>query len=91
LTNCDNVTDYDPVRDTIQLENAVFTTLAVGVLNATYFRLGAAALDANDLVIYNRATGGLFYDLNANAVGGAVLIAVFTNHPVLSASEFSVV
>jgi Ca2+-binding RTX toxin-like protein len=60
-------------------------------MNAAFFRAGAHALDGNDFVIYNRATGALLYDPNGNAAGGEVQFALFVNKPVLTASEFAVV
>ena len=40
---------------------------AVGVLNADAFHIGAAAADAEDRIVYNSATGQLFFDSNGNA------------------------
>ena len=67
---------YNVVNDTIQLENAIFTALtATGTLAASRFRIGANALDANDNVIYNSATGALIYDADGNGAGAAVQVA----------------
>ena len=72
----DTITDYNVAADTIQLENAVFTALTgTGVLAAGRFRVGAQALDANDFIIYNDATGALLYDADGNGAGAAVQIA----------------
>ncbi len=72
----DVITDYNVVNDTIQLENAIFTALtATGTLAASRFRIGANALDANDNVIYNSATGALIYDADGNGAGAAVQVA----------------
>ncbi|MDQ6437744.1 calcium-binding protein [Mesorhizobium sp. LHD-90] len=60
--NVDTLTDFLPATDTIQLENAIFTALAAGVLPAAAFRIGAFALDATDRIIYNSVNGALFYD-----------------------------
>ena len=56
---------------------------AGGALNAAFFWAGAAALDANDYIVYNRANGSLSYDVNGNAAGGVTLLAALTNKPVL--------
>ena len=72
--------------------SGVFTKLAaVGALNPAFFRAGPAALDGNDYIVYNKLTGVLFYDSNGNGAGGAVQIAVLTNKPVLTASDFFVI
>jgi Ca2+-binding RTX toxin-like protein len=92
-TNRDVVTDFTHGVDKFWMENAVFTKLgAAGVLlNPAFLRVGAAAVDANDFIVYNKATGGLFYDSNANAAGGLLAVAVLINKPLLSASDFAVI
>ncbi len=73
----DTITDYSVADDTFQLENSIFTALgSPGVLAATKFRIGAQALDADDRIIYNNATGALTYDANGNGAGGTMQIAV---------------
>lgn len=72
----DAITDYNVANDTVQLENSVFTALTVtGTLPAGQFRIGTQAVDANDHIIYNSATGSLIYDANGNGAGGATQIA----------------
>jgi serralysin len=91
-TNVDTITDMNQAgNDTIRLENAIFTTLAAGALSAGAFRLGAAAADADDRIIYNNANGQLFYDSNGNAAGGSTLIAILDNGLLLATSDFQVV
>jgi Ca2+-binding RTX toxin-like protein len=91
-TNRDIVADYNPAQDTIRLENAIFSRLPVSAhLNPGYFRAAAHAADSSDMILYNRATGNLVYDPNGNGVGGEVLVAIFSNKPLLTASEFTVV
>jgi len=92
-TNRDVVTDFTHGVDKFWMENAIFTKLgAAGVLlNPAFLRVGAAAVDANDFIVYNKATGGLFYDSNANAAGGLLAVAVLINKPLLSASDFAVI
>jgi serralysin len=93
LTNRDTITDFNHINDTFQLENAIFTKLGAGVhfLNPAFFHAGAAAADANDFVVYNQATGGLFYDDNGNGAGHAVMFAALSNHSVLAANDFVVI
>jgi Ca2+-binding RTX toxin-like protein len=92
-TNRDTVADFNHVNDTFQLENAIFTKLGAGVhpLNPAFFRVGAAAADANDYIVYNKATGLLSYDANGNGAGGAIAFAVLTNKPALAANDFQVI
>jgi Ca2+-binding RTX toxin-like protein len=91
-SNRDVINDFVPADDTLKFENAVFTKLGnAGVLNAQFLRLGAAPLDANDYLIYNKATGILTYDVNGNAAGGAQQVAVLTTKPTLTLSDFVVI
>ena len=94
-TNRDAVRDFSHVDDTFRLENAIFTKLGGGAgahqLNPAFFRAGAAAADANDYIVYNRASGVLFYDANGNAAGGAIAFALLVNRPVLAANDFVVI
>ncbi len=88
----DTITDFSVIDDTIQLENSVFTKLtATGVLNADNFKIGAAATDVNDYVIYNNDTGALFYDANGSGAGGATQIAVLGINLALTYADFFVI
>jgi serralysin len=93
LTNHDTITDFNVAADTIHLENAVFTALAAtGALAAGLFRdLSLGAQDANDVIIYNRVTGDLFYESNGLAAGGQTLFADVTNGLALTSLDFFVV
>ncbi|SEF90283.1 FG-GAP-like repeat-containing protein [Nitrosomonas ureae] len=88
----DTITDFNVVNDTIQLENAVFTALTVtGTLAAGRFRIGANALDANDNIIYNSATGALIYDANGSGAGAAVQIATIGTGLALTHADIVVI
>jgi len=75
--NLDRITDFNVRDDTLQLENAVFTSLtAVGALAQGSLRAGnggPSARDANDYLIYNRTTGALYYDADGNGSGAAAV------------------
>ena len=77
--------------DKIYLDNAVFGVLADGALAAGAFRSGTAAADADDRIIYNSATGALFYDADGNGAGAAVQFATLSTGLALSASDFLVI
>ncbi|WP_439114161.1 peroxidase family protein [Hydrogenophaga sp.] len=93
--NVDRITDFSNARrndDTIRLENAVFTSLTqTGTLSAAAFRSGAAAVDADDRIIYNSQTREIFYD--ADGVGGAaqILFATLDNAVTLTRTDFVVI
>jgi Ca2+-binding RTX toxin-like protein len=97
LSSLDTITDFVVVDDTIQLENAFFTSLVnTGTLAATSFRSGAgftAAADADDFIIYNSSTGGLYYDAGGNTAGSAtaVQVALLGINLVLTNADFVVI
>lgn len=91
-TNVETITDMNQSgNDTIQLASYIFTGLATGALSADAFRIGTAAADADDRIIYNSANGQLFYDSNGDAANGSTLIAILDNVLPLTAADFLVV
>jgi len=90
--NIDNITDFKPVDDTIQLENGIFTRLTTtGVLATDSFIIATAAVDNNDYLIYNPATGALFYDADGNGAEAAVQIAALGVNLTLTHADFVVI
>jgi Ca2+-binding RTX toxin-like protein len=67
--NIDQVLDFSATFDTFQLDDAIFTGLAAGVLPAAAFVIGAVAAGADDRIVYDSASGALYFD--ADGVGGA--------------------
>jgi Ca2+-binding RTX toxin-like protein len=61
-TNVDTLQDFRPVDDTVSLSHLAFQGLAVGALPSDAFALGTAAADAGDRIIYDKATGWLYFD-----------------------------
>ena len=60
-------------NDTIQLDRTVFAAITtLGTLSAAAFFSGTAAHDASDRIIYNAATGNLFYDSDGTGENAAV-------------------
>jgi len=93
LTNRDTVRNFSHADDTFRLENAVFTRLGAGVhaLNPAFFRAGVKALDGNDHIVYNKASGVLSYDNDGNGAHAAIAFAALTNRPALAANDFVVI
>ena len=73
--------------DRIVLEDAVFLGASNGNL-ASVFVQGTQAGDADDRLIYNSATGQLFYDGDGSGAGAAVLFAQLDPGTVLTANDF---
>lgn len=80
-------------QDHFNLDNAIFTQLgAEGALGAGAFVNGAAALDANDRIIFNTATGNVSYDADGSGAGAAVVFATMQNLGVaLDHTDFMIV
>jgi Ca2+-binding RTX toxin-like protein len=90
--NNDKLTDFSVIDDTIQLENSVFNKLtATGALNTSYLKIGTAAADSNDYLIYNKATGALLYDADGNGAGAAVQLATLGVNLALTNADFVVI
>ena len=95
-SNRDRISDFNVRDDTLQLENAAFTSLTrVGTLAQGSFRAGngfTSAHDANDYLIYNRTTGALYYDADGNGTdAAAVQLATIGSGLALSHLDFVVV
>ena len=90
----DTIGDFSPVDDVFRFENSGF---GAGVGTGTLaqagvdFVLGLAATGANETLIYNQATGQLFWDANGTGAGGVTLVANLTNKAVLTGADFSFV
>lgn len=89
----DSIVDFSVGElDNILLHHNTFTRLtALGALNVAYFIKGAAAADSNDYVVYNPATGGLFYDADGNGGGTPIQIALMGTNLALTSQNFTVV
>lgn len=92
LGNADVIADFVVADESIRLENAVFTQfITSGTLDATHFVKTDVALDLDDYVIYNPASGALMYDADGNNTGAAVLIAVLGTNLALTNTDFVVI
>jgi Ca2+-binding RTX toxin-like protein len=90
--NVDKITDFNVAQDTILLDNAVFQALGgTGNLAGANFVVGPAAADGNDFIIYDSASGVLFYDADGNGAGAAIAFAVLDAGLALTRFDFVVV
>jgi Ca2+-binding RTX toxin-like protein len=91
-TNIDTVYDFEHGIDKIAFDDAVFGGIGTpGSFNANAFALGTAAGDADDRIIYDQATGQLFYDEDGTGAMAARLFANLQGSPVLTVSDFVVI
>ena len=87
--NVDHILDFRAADDTIFLDRDIFTGIgADGAIGAAAFRAGTSALDADDRILYNAATGQISYD--ADGIGGAsaILFATITPGIAVTSADF---
>ena len=94
--NVDIIADFNVADDTIYLENLVFRGLAMQGdlardLTADEFRIGSAAQDATDRVIYNSTTGALLHDRDGTGAAAAVQFATLEAGLGLTQFDFLVI
>jgi Ca2+-binding RTX toxin-like protein len=95
-SNVDHIVDFE-AGDRICLDTTVFTGLSVGALDTSRFASGngvAAALDSDDRVVYDTASGALYYDADGAGGAAADLVAFVAGSggpPALAAGDLLVV
>ena len=90
--NADNILDFTRGADTIVLENAQFKGLAAGAMGASALAIGTSAADADDRIVYDPATGRLWYDADGSGATAQILFATLASPPAtLAASDFVVI
>jgi Ca2+-binding RTX toxin-like protein len=86
------VTDFASGADSLRFSGTVFSALgAAGQLGADAFFAGTAAHDATDRIVYDSASGNLFYDADGNGAGSAVLVANIGVGTALAATDLWVI
>ncbi len=85
----DRITDFVHGTDKIVLDQAAFVAAGVpGVLANAAFRRSAGAQDADDRVLYDRATGIIWFDADGNGAGAKVRVVQMQTGLNLTASDF---
>ena len=90
-TNVDNIQQFSVADDTIQLDDDIFTALSTGTLSASAFHTGAAANDSSDRIIYDSATGNIYYDADGTGPAAQVLFAHVSSGLALTNADFVVI
>jgi serralysin len=85
----DTIVGFKTGQDKIVLDGKIFG-LAVGALDAGAFVVGAKALDATDRVIFNSATGQLWFDDDGRGAHAPILIGQISAEATLTAANFLV-
>jgi Ca2+-binding RTX toxin-like protein len=88
-SNVDTISGYSVADDRIMLSRAVFTAIGSdGSLAASAFVAGTAAGDADDRILYDGASGKIFYDADGSGGGAAILFAQVAAGAALSNLDF---
>jgi Ca2+-binding RTX toxin-like protein len=88
----DRILDFSAADDRIALDQSLFTGLAeTGSLRLAAFREGREAQDDSDRILYDQASGKIFYDADGSGEANAILFATVARGTELAASDFVVV
>lgn len=88
--NVDTIADFNHLIDDIQLFQTIFTGIGA-TLDATELRLGTSATTTAQRIVYDSATGNLFFDSDGSNATAQVQFAKVTAATVLDVSDFIMV
>ena len=86
--NVDTIYDFSPQNDKILLNATIFDNLPRSSLKGA-FTLGSAARDASDRIIYDPATGALYYDDDSTGSDQQIQFAILQKNLKLTTYNFS--
>ncbi|HEX8258317.1 MAG TPA: hypothetical protein VF589_11855, partial [Allosphingosinicella sp.] len=92
ISGGDLILDFASADDTIRLDRSVYTGFAeTGTLRLAAFREGTRAQDDSDRILYDQATGKIFYDADGSGDGAAILFAKLDAGTALTVADFVIV
>lgn len=91
--NVSTIGDFSIADDTVYLDSSVFGVLPIGALHVDAFKdIAVGPKDFNDRIIYNSATGALYYDADGSGTAfGNIKFATLTGAPDVSHLDFTVI
>ncbi len=90
--DADRITDFQHGIDKILMTYNLLPGNPAGTLaDAAFRRIGSGSVDADDRVLYNRASGEIFLDGDGSGVMAPVLLARVDAGTTLGASDFQIV
>ena len=87
-TNVDKIMDFKAADDTLGLAHKIFKTIGSGPLQENAFHAGKSAHDADDRIIYDQATGSLYYDADGTGSAAKIKFAVLANNAAITHADF---
>ena len=90
INDIDTIDDYSVKADTILLYKKFFKVAAdsTGFIKSSAFWIGSAAHDSDDRLIYDNATGALYYDPDGIGARAAVQFAQLDANLNLTRKDF---
>ena len=73
--------DFKAADDTIGLARKIFKKIGSGPLQENAFHAGKSAHDADDRIIYDKATGSLYYDADGTGAAAKIKFAGSPTRP----------
>lgn len=92
-SNVDHLVDFSSSNDDIQLDLAIFNTFTQGggIGEAAFKNLALGAVDATDRILFDQASGDIFYDRDGSGALKAILFAHLDNGAIVTSSDFLLV
>ncbi|MBY5547588.1 calcium-binding protein [Rhizobium leguminosarum] len=88
-TSVDKIRDFSSAAgDKLMLNHSIFAALSLSRFSDENFVLGTKALEADDKLIYDQASGILAYDADGSAAGAASHVADLDNSAALHFKDF---
>jgi Ca2+-binding RTX toxin-like protein len=89
--DADHITGWGSA-DVLSIQNSAFAGIGpAGRFDGKDFKLSGQTLDSGDRLIYDRASGTLYFDSNGSGSGGRTAIAIFDSNPALTAADIILV
>ena len=89
-TNIDTVKKFQSGKDKFYLDEDIFSTITPGTLTNAQFHKGTSAADADDRIIYDKASGALYYDADGTGGTAQVQFAKFDPGTKVKAGDFTI-
>ena len=86
--DADTLLLFNSMKDKVVLHHDIFEQIGVGTLTSTAFVKGTTAADADDRIIYDSATGSLYYDADGSGSAQQILFAHITPTSGFGAANF---
>jgi Ca2+-binding RTX toxin-like protein len=95
VANFDSIVGFESGSDSIELARSLLGTAYSATTSAgqakfatgSWFKDTAAAIDADDRVIYDSKTGAVYFDADGSGSGARIQLAVLDGHPALVAAD----